>query len=293
MFSGTYTALITPFKSDESIDEAALRAVVDKQIEAGIDGLVPVGTTGESPTVSHKENIRVIEIVVEQADGRVPVIAGTGSNSTSEAIEMTRLAKDIGATASLQVAPYYNKPNQEGFYRHFTAIGDSVDMPMVVYNIPGRTGKNIETDTLIRLAEHQNIVAVKEASGSVAQVMEVVARKPEGFGVLSGDDNLAFPIVSLGGSGVISVASNAAPGEVSRMIGLLLDGKLEKARDEHYKLLPLFKMVFFDTNPIPIKYAMHLLGQCEEVYRLPLCPLSEENKDRVRKVLENQGLLKK
>lgn len=291
MFSGTFTALITPFKGDESIDEDALRKLVDAQIDAGVNGLVPVGTTGESPTVTHEENLKVIEIVVEQVNGRVPVIAGTGSNSTAEAIQMTLKAKEIGADASLQVAPYYNKPNQDGFYRHFTAIGDAVDLPMVVYNIPGRTGKNIETDTLMRLAEHPNIVAVKEASGSIPQIMEVAARKPEDFGLLSGDDNLAFSVVALGGSGVVSVASNAAPGQVGKMIKLALDGKLEKARAEHYRLLPLFKMVFFDTNPIPIKYAMSLLGYCEEVYRLPLCELSADNKDKVKSVLTNLGLL--
>ncbi|MFW6337371.1 MAG: 4-hydroxy-tetrahydrodipicolinate synthase [Alkalispirochaetaceae bacterium] len=291
MFTGTFTALITPFKGDESIDEDALRSLVEAQIEAGITGLVPVGTTGESPTVTHEENLKVIEIVVDQAKGRVPVIAGTGSNSTAEAIQMTRKAKEIGADASLQVAPYYNKPNQDGFYRHFTAIADAVDLPMVVYNIPGRTGKNIETETLMRLAEHPNIVAVKEASGSIPQIMEVAARKPEGFDLLSGDDNLAFSVVALGGSGVVSVASNAAPGPVGKMIKLALEGKLEKARAEHYRLLPLFKMVFFDTNPIPIKYAMSLLGYCKEVYRLPLCELSEENKEKVKSVLENLTLL--
>ncbi|MFP4330984.1 MAG: 4-hydroxy-tetrahydrodipicolinate synthase [Alkalispirochaetaceae bacterium] len=292
MFSGTFTALITPFKADESLDEDALRKLVDAQIKGGVDGLVPVGTTGESPTVTHEENIRIIEIVVEQAKGKVPVIAGTGSNSTAEAIQMSQRAKEIGATATLQVAPYYNKPSQEGFYRHFTAIADAVDLPMVVYNIPGRTGSNIETETLMRLAEHPNIVAVKEASGSIPQVMEVAARKPDEFALLSGDDNLAFPIISLGGSGVISVAGNAAPAQVSRLIKLALDGRMEKARSEHYKLLPLFKMVFFDTNPIPIKYAMHLLGFCEAAYRLPLCPLSEENRERVKQVLKTQELLK-
>lgn len=291
MFTGTFTALITPFKGDESIDEESLRKLVDAQVSAGIDGLVPVGTTGESPTVTHEENIRVIEIVVEQAKGKVPVIAGTGSNSTSEAIQMSQRAKEIGATATLQVAPYYNKPSQEGIYRHFTAIADAVDLPMVVYNIPGRTGRNIETETLMRLAEHPNIVAVKEASGSIPQVMEVASRKPKEFAILSGDDNLAYPITAVGGSGVVSVVSNAAPGAVSKMIKLALDGKMEKARGEHYKLLPLFKMAFFDTNPIPIKYAMHLLGYCEEVYRLPLCGLSPEDKERVEKVLRSQGLL--
>jgi 4-hydroxy-tetrahydrodipicolinate synthase len=212
MFQGTYTALITPFRDDGAVDEPALRRLVNAQIEAGIDGIVPMGTTGESPTVTHTENVRVVEIVVDEANGRVPVIAGTGSNSTSEAVDMTTQAKRIGATASLQVAPYYNKPSQEGFYRHFTTIADEVDLPMIVYNIPGRTGKNIETATLKRVATHSNIVAVKEASGSIPQMMEVLEALPEDFDVLSGDDNLAFPLTALGGRGVVSVVSNLIPG---------------------------------------------------------------------------------
>lgn len=285
MFEGVFTALITPFTKDGSIDESALRRIVNQQIEGGISGLVPVGTTGESPTVSHDENIEVVRIVIDEARGRVPVIAGTGSNNTYEAIDMTRRAKNLGADASLQVAPYYNKPSQEGFYRHFTTIGDEVDLPMVVYNIPGRTGKNIETDTLVRMTEHRNIVAVKEASGSVPQMMDVIAGVPNDFDVLSGDDNLALALTLLGGRGVVSVASNLIPADMTRMIRLALDGKLEEARAEHYRLLPLFKAIFVDTNPIPIKYMMHRAGLCEYSYRLPLVRLSEENEARVDALL--------
>ncbi|MFW6223749.1 MAG: 4-hydroxy-tetrahydrodipicolinate synthase, partial [Spirochaetota bacterium] len=214
MLQGVYTALITPFADDESIDEGALRELVDFQIENGISGLVPVGTTGESPTVDHEENLEVVRIVVDQADGRVPVIAGTGSNSTREAVDMTVRARDLGATATLQVAPYYNKPNQEGFYRHFTTVADKGELPVLVYNIPGRTGKNIENDTMLRMAEHPRIIGVKEASGSMPQVMDLAARKPSDFVILAGDDNLALPIMALGGVGIVSVASNRFPAEV-------------------------------------------------------------------------------
>lgn len=287
MFEGVYTALITPFTKDGTVDEPALRRIVNQQIEGGISGLVPVGTTGESPTVSHDENIDVVRIVIDEARGRVPVIAGTGSNNTTEAIDMTRRAKHLGADASLQVAPYYNKPSQEGFYRHFTAIGDEVDLPMVVYNIPGRTGKNIETETLIRMTAHRNIVAVKEASGSIPQMMDVISGVPKEFDVLSGDDNLALALTLLGGRGVISVASNLVPADMARMIRLALDGNVEEARAEHYRLLPLFKAIFIDTNPIPIKYMMHRAGLCEYSYRLPLVPLSDENEGRLDALLKN------
>jgi len=291
MFQGVYTALITPFRTDGSLDEPALRRIVNQQIAGGVSGLVPMGTTGESPTVTHDENIKVIEIVVDEVSGRVPVIAGTGSNSTSEAIDMTRRAKKIGADASLQVAPYYNKPSQEGFFRHFTAIADAVDMPMVVYNIPGRTGKNIETPTLLRMVSHPNIVAVKEASGSVSQMMDVLRSVPDDFDVLSGDDNLALPLTMLGGRGVISVASNLIPDLMSKMIGLALDGRFVEARSEHFRLLPLFKAVFIDTNPIPIKYMMHLAGFCEEVYRLPLVSLSDTDRESVKNLLSEYKLI--
>ncbi|SIQ92503.1 4-hydroxy-tetrahydrodipicolinate synthase [Alkalispirochaeta americana] len=291
MFKGVYTALITPFTAEGAIDEPALRRIVNAQIEAGVAGLVPVGTTGESPTVTHQENIRVIGIVIEEARGRVPVIAGTGSNSTAEAIEMTREAKKLGATATLQVAPYYNKPSQEGFYRHFTTIADTVDLPIMVYNIPGRTGKNIETDTLVRMANHPNIVAIKEASGSISQMMDVIARLPEDFAVLSGDDNLAFVLTSLGGQGVVSVASNLIPSRMVKLVDQTLQGEWAHAREAHYKLLPFFRALFLDTNPVPIKYMMHRAGFCENSYRLPMVPLSEENQRSIDALLTRYGIV--
>ncbi len=291
MFRGVYTALITPFRENEDIDEDALRRLVDAQITGGVSGLVPVGTTGESPTVSHDENIRVIEIVADQAAGRVPVIAGTGSNSTREAVEMTRRAKEVGANATLQVTPYYNKPNQEGLYRHFTTVADEGGLPVLVYNIPGRTGRNIENATMLRMAEHPGIIGVKEASGSIPQMMDLIAARPEGFCVLSGDDNLAFPLTAIGGDGVVSVASNTAPKQMSRMIKTALDGDIAGAREQHYKLLPLFKGVFLDTNPIPIKYAMTLLGAATEVYRLPLVGLDDSKKAEMREILKVVGLM--
>jgi 4-hydroxy-tetrahydrodipicolinate synthase len=291
MFKGVFTALVTPFDEREEIDEEALRTLVDAQIAGGVAGLVPVGTTGESPTVSHEENIRIIEIVAEQAAGRVPVIAGTGSNSTREAVEMTQQAKKVGADASLQVTPYYNKPNQEGLYRHFTQIAEEGGLPVVVYNIPGRTGRNVETDTLMRLAEHPDIVGVKEASGSIPQMMDVVAGRPEGFAVLSGDDNLAFPLTAIGGDGVISVASNVAPRHMADMIAAALKGELAAARAEHYRLLPLFKGVFLDTNPIPIKYALSLVMGGSAVYRLPLVALDEIKQGRMKEILHEVGLI--
>jgi len=250
-----------------------------------------VGTTGESPTVTHKENVRVVGIVIEEARGRVPVIAGTGSNSTAEAIDMTGQAKDLGAAASLQVAPYYNKPSQEGFYQHFTTIADQVDLPMMVYNIPGRTGKNIETETLSRIAEHRNIVAVKEASGSIPQMMDVLASVPESFDVLSGDDNLAFSLTALGGRGVVSVASNLIPGRVVKMIDRILKGDLAHGRSDHFELLPLFKALFIDTNPIPIKYMMHRAGFCENSYRLPMVPLADRDRATVDALLKHYGII--
>ncbi|AEJ61570.1 Dihydrodipicolinate synthase [Spirochaeta thermophila DSM 6578] len=293
MFRGVFTALITPFNKDGSVDYGALRDLVEIQIAGGVNGLVPVGTTGESPTVTHEENVKIVEVVVDQAKGRVPVIAGTGSNCTDEAIQMTKRAKEIGADATLQVAPYYNKPNQEGFYRHFVTIAETCELPVIVYNIPGRTGKNVEPETILRLAGHPLIAGVKEASGSMAQVMEIIAKRPDGFAVLSGDDNLTLPIVALGGDGVVSVASNLVPGRMSAFVKALLEGRMEEARRRHYELLPLFKAIFIDTNPIPVKYAMTLLSSLsiQEVYRLPLCPLAEDKKRLVKTVLEDLGII--
>jgi len=291
MFSGVYTALVTPFTQNGEFDSQKLKEIVDFQITEGISGLVPVGTTGESPTLSIHENIEVIELVVKQSDGRKKVIAGTGSNCTSEALEMTKAAKDIGADASLQVAPYYNKPSQEGLYRHFMTIADKIDLPLVVYNIQGRSGVNIETETLLRLASHPNIVAVKEASGNFGQMMDVLNKKPKDFVLLSGDDNIAMPITLMGGSGVISVASNLIPRKMEEMIGAALKGNVENAKSIHYSLLPLFQSMSLETNPIPVKSAMAITGMLEEVYRLPLCPLSEGNREKLQAVLKQQGLL--
>ena len=291
MFEGVFTALITPFTKDGKLDEQALRKLVDFQIDQGIDGLVPVGTTGESPTLSPEETEQVIRIVVKQTGGRVPVIAGTGSNCTDKAIHMTEKARQIGATASLQVAPYYNKPTGEGFFRHFTAIADAVDLPMVVYNIPGRTGKNIENPVMLKLAQHKNIVAVKEASGNISQMMDLIANKPKDFDVLSGDDNLTYSLMALGGKGVISVASNAVPDRMKDLTHSALKGDWDRARKLHYELLPLFKAIFLETNPIPIKATMAMKGFVEEVYRLPMCPMSGENKKALTEVLKQLKIL--
>jgi len=289
-FQGVYTALVTPFNNDGSIDEKALRDLIDFQIGEGISGLLPMGTTGESPTLSHGEHIRVIELVVEQIDGRVPVIAGSGSNCTDEAVEMTKQAMECGVDASLQVAPYYNKPTQEGFYRHFMEVANAVDIPIIVYNIPGRSGKNIENTTMLRLAEHPNIAGVKEASGDIPQMMDLIRQKPPSFAVLSGDDNLAFPLIALGGMGVISVASNYIPALMTDLVNTALAGNIEEAREKHYKLLPFFKALFIETNPIPIKYAMVQKGMMSETYRLPMCPMGDENKKQFLQVLKDLGL---
>ncbi len=291
MFTGVFTALVTPFTKTGEIDEPALRRLVDFQIENHVQGLVPMGTTGESPTVSHVEHNKIIDIVIDQAKGRVPIIAGAGSNSTEEAIHLSTHAKEAGAAATLQVAPYYNKPTQEGFYGHFTAIADAVDLPLIVYNIPGRSAKNIENSTMLRLARHKNIIGVKEASGDISQIMDLILRKPEDFIVLSGDDNLVFPIMALGGSGVVSVASNLIPAEMAAFVEHTLQGRWEQAKETHYKLLPLFKAMFIETNPIPIKAALAMRGMLEETYRLPMCPMESANKDKLKAVLQEQGLL--
>ncbi|KGE71083.1 4-hydroxy-tetrahydrodipicolinate synthase [Spirochaeta lutea] len=290
-YSGVFTALITPFLKNGSVDEPRLRTLVESQIQAGISGLVPVGTTGESPTVTHKENIQIVKIVVDQAAGRVPVVAGTGSNSTAEAIDMTGQAMEIGATASLQVAPYYNKPNQDGLHQHFHAIAEQVDLPMIIYNIPGRTGVNLATPTLLSLAEHANILGVKEASGNLGQMMDVLAGRPDDFTLLSGDDNITLPVLLLGGNGVISVASNIIPEQMISMVTHALEGAVSQARALHYRLLPLFKAMFSDTNPIPVKYALSRLGRCEEIFRLPMCSPSEEVKQGIDQVLRDLSLL--
>jgi 4-hydroxy-tetrahydrodipicolinate synthase len=288
---GVFTAIVTPMSANGSVDEKALRRLVDFQIDGGVDGLVPIGTTGESPTLSGEECKEVIRIVVQQARGRVPVIAGAGSNCTSEAVEYARDAKNVGAMATLQVAPYYNKPTNAGFLGHFRAIADAVDLPMIVYNIASRTGKNIDNPTMLELAKHKNIVAVKEASGDFAQMMDLIAKKPAGFSVLSGDDNFVLPLMILGGTGVISVASNIAPDRMVKMVHAALKGDWDTARKTHYELLPLFKIIFIETNPIPIKAAMAMKGMMAEVYRLPMCPMAPKNREALETTLKELKLL--
>ncbi|GAB6090025.1 4-hydroxy-tetrahydrodipicolinate synthase [Spirochaeta dissipatitropha] len=285
-FRGLYTALVTPFLPNGKIDSISLQRLVEFQIDHGVDGLVPVGTTGESPTVSHKENVELIELVLKFADGRVPVIAGTGSNATSEAIRMTKDAAALGAAASLQVAPYYNRPTQEGLYRHFCSIADETGIPVIVYNIPGRTGCNIEAATTLRMAENSNITAVKEASGSMPQVMDIIQEKPRGFSVLAGDDNLTLPMIQMGSDGVISVASNLIPQHMQQLVKAALKDQHETARSLHYQLLPLFKAMFMETNPIPIKYALAKRGLIDHnILRLPMSPLSEELHEKMNAIL--------
>jgi 4-hydroxy-tetrahydrodipicolinate synthase len=284
-FHGVYTALITPFTKYGSVDEAALERIIANQIAQGIDGLVPCGTTGESPTLSHEEHDRVIELTVKFSAGRVPVIAGTGSNATSEAIRLSRHAQEAGADAVLLVSPYYNKPTQKGIYLHFKAIAESVHVPCIVYNIQGRTGVNIETDTLVQLMHDcPNITVVKEASGRLEQMKEVIERRKENFSVLSGDDNLCLELIKAGGDGVISVASNLFPAQMVEMVHLALRGKYAEAEVLEERLRPFFSACFVETNPIPIKTAMAAAGWCEEVFRLPLCTLATE--DHRKAVLE-------
>ncbi|MFP4520621.1 MAG: 4-hydroxy-tetrahydrodipicolinate synthase [Fibrobacterota bacterium] len=289
---GTFTALITPFKNTGEVDFEKLKELVLFQIEKGISGLVPCGTTGESPTLSHKEHMDVVETVIKAADNKVTVIAGAGSNSTSEAVELTRHAKEAGADAVLSVNPYYNKPTQEGLYRHFCTIADTVDIPVVLYNIKGRTAVNVETDTLLRIiANSPGIKAVKEASGDMNQIKEVIDRTPEDFIVLSGDDNLAIKLIKNGGDGVISVASNLLPAQMSEMISSALNGNFEKAEEMHKKLSSIFSACFMETNPIPIKAAMAIKGMAAEIYRLPMCELRPENRSRLEKILEDSGFI--
>ena len=284
-FRGVFTALITPFTEYNTVDYAALERIVNAQIEAGVDGLVPCGTTGESPTLSHEEHDRVIAQTIKYAKGRVPVIAGTGSNATSEAISLSQHAQDAGADAVLLVNPYYNKPTQKGLYLHFKAIAESVSIPCILYNIKGRTGINLDTETLTKLEnECPNIVAVKEASGNMEQMCDVIARRKKGFSVLSGDDNLSLELIKNGGDGVISVASNIFPREMSQMIHAALDGDFERADRLNAWLSEFFKVCFIETNPIPIKTVMAYKGHCKEIFRLPMCSLE---KDEHRDILNS------
>lgn len=281
---GCLTALITPFR-DGQIDEPALRALVDRQIAGDVDGLVPCGTTGEAPALSAREWEQVVAVVVETAAGRVPILAGTGSNSTAASIERTRRARELGADGALVVTPYYNRPTQEGLYRHFATIAEAVDLPLVLYNVPGRTGVNLLPETVVRLADIPAIVGVKEASGSLDQASQIVNDAPAGFVVLSGDDSLTLPIASVGGRGVISVVSNIAPEAVSALTATCLAGDFAAARAMHLAMFDLCRAMFVETNPVPVKAAAAMLGFCTPEVRLPLAPLSETGRLRVERAL--------
>ena len=291
MFEGVLTALITPFRDGE-VDEPALRGLVERQIEAGIDGLVPCGSTGESATLSHDEHNRVVAITIDAAAGRVPVVAGTGSNSTAEAISLTAHAKEAGAAGALLLSPYYNKPTQQGIYEHYEAVARETALPLVIYNIPGRTASNIDPQTIGRLAQLEHIVGVKEASGDLDQIAHVVAACPEDFAVLSGDDALTLPLMSVGGKGVISTSSNVAAGQMAELVRTFACGDAEGARRLHHALLPLFDALFCETNPIPVKAACAALGWCDGEIRLPMTPITAPNLERLKVVLKDLGILR-
>jgi len=290
MFSGSLVALVTPFNRGE-VDYAAIERLVDWHVQEGSDGLVPVGTTGESPTVSVAEHEKIIEVVVRRAAGRIPVIAGAGANSTAEAVELAQFSKRVGAQATLQVCPYYNKPTQEGLYRHFRTIAEAVDLPMVLYNIPSRTGVTLAPETVARLAGIRQVVGIKEATGSMDQTSEIIARCS--LTVLSGDDSLTLPLMALGARGVISVIANVVPKDVKRLTAAMLAGNLAEAREVHRRLFPLCRAMFLETNPIPVKTAMKWMGLVEsDEKRLPLVDLSAASADALRRAMKEYGLLK-
>ncbi|MGH7345242.1 MAG: 4-hydroxy-tetrahydrodipicolinate synthase [Candidatus Rokuibacteriota bacterium] len=291
-FQGSFVAMVTPFRNGK-VDEAKLRELVEFHVTNGTDGLIPCGTTGESPTLSHDEHHRVVELVIEAARGRIRVVAGTGSYSTADAIEMTRHAERAGAAGALVVNPYYNKPTQEGLYRHFRAVAESVAIPILVYNIQGRTAINVETDTMARLARDvKNIVGVKEASGSLDQMSQVIAACGPDFSVLSGDDNITLPLLAIGGSGVVSVIANILPRETADLVHAALDGDWKRARDLHYRLFPMARAAFIETNPIPIKEAMAMAGMLEPEFRLPMCRMGDANREKLRAILKTYSLVK-
>ena len=290
-FAGAGVALVTPFRKDGALDEAALRRLVRRQVEGGIDVLVPCGTTGESATMTGDEQRRVIALTVEEAKGRVPVVAGAGSNDTAAAVAKTRAACAAGVQGILSVGPYYNKPTPEGFYRHFSAVADASAVPVVVYNVPGRTGSNIDTKTLLRLAGHGNITAVKEASGNLAQVMDILRDRPAGFEVLSGDDATTVAFMALGAEGVISVCANQVPGEMHALTAACARGDFAEARRLHYRLLRLMNLNFVESNPVPVKASLALLGLAGEHFRLPLAPPTESTREALRGELSALGLL--
>ncbi len=290
MIQGAIVAIVTPFRNGK-VDEEALRRLIEEQIMAGTDGIAPCGTTGESTTLSHEEHDRVIEITVDAVKKRVPVIAGTGSNSTAEALRLTKHAWEAGADAALIVCPYYNRPTQEGLYLHYRAIAEEVPVPIIVYNIPGRTGTNMLPETLARLAKIPNIVGVKEASGSIKQMSDVIQLCGADFDVLSGDDIFTLPLLALGGKGVISVISNVVPGDMAGMVDAFAAGDLEKARQLHYRMSPLIDALFIETNPIPVKAALAMMGKIAYELRLPLCRMAEKNEAALKKVMQDYGLI--
>jgi 4-hydroxy-tetrahydrodipicolinate synthase len=291
-FQGSIVALITPFRNGQ-VDEPKLRELVEFHVKHGTDGIVPCGTTGEDPGLSHAEHDRVVEIIIETAAGRLPVIVGTGSNSTAHTVELSRHAERAGAAAALVVSPYYNKPTQEGLYRHFRTVAEAITLPVFVYNIQSRTAVNVETDTLARLhRDCRNIVGVKEASGSLDQMSQVMSACGPDFIMLSGDDNLTLPLMSVGGRGVISVIANIVPRDVADLTHAVLDDDWKRARELHYRLYPLAKAAFLETNPIPIKEAMAMAGMIEPEFRLPMCRMGDANRERLRAIVNAYGLVK-
>ena len=291
-FQGSFVALVTPFRNG-NVDEPKLRELIEFHVTHGTDGIIPCGTTGESPTLSHDEHKRVVEVVLEAARGRIKVVPGTGSYSTAEAVELTRHAERAGAAGALVVNPYYNRPTQEGLYRHFRAVAEAVAIPILVYNIQSRTAVNVETATLERLVRDvKNVAGVKEASGSLDQMSQVIAACGPDFSVLSGDDNLTLPLLAIGGHGVVSVIANILPRETADMVHAALEGDWKRARDLHYRLFPLARAAFLETNPIPIKEAMAMAGMIEPEFRLPMCRMSDANRERLRAVLTQYALVK-
>ena len=290
MFSGSMTAIITPFRNG-AIDADALARIVDFQIDSGTSAIVPCGSTGESATLSHAEHVEVVRIVVERVAGRIPVIAGTGSNATTESVELTKAARDAGASAALLISPYYNKPTQEGIYRHYATIAEQCELPMIVYNIPGRTGSKIEASTMARLAQIEHIVGLKEATGSLDEVQEVRRLCGDRIEIYSGDDSLTLPVLAVGGVGVISVVANVRPAESAAMVRSALDGDWVRARELHYAMLPLMRALFLESNPIPVKAAMAKMGYCADELRLPLLPMSASPRAELERVLSDQGLI--
>lgn len=290
MFKGAFSALVTPFKNGK-VDESALKAHVKNQISGGIDGLVPCGTTGESATLSHDEHDRVVEIVIAEASGKVPVIAGSGSNSTKETIMLTSHAEKAGADAALLISPYYNKPTPNGLFEHYKAVSESTSLPLIIYNVPGRTSLNMLPDTVARIAELKNIVGIKEATGDLSQVSDVIEYCGKDFCILSGDDATTLPQMAIGAHGTISVTSNLVPGEMSAMCQAMFDGDFKKANELHYKIQALNRIMFIETNPIPVKTALAIMGVMEEEFRLPLVGMEKVNRDKLEQALKTYGLI--